>query len=339
MRVLITGHEGYIGSVLSEMLLDDDIEAVGCDSGFFALSLLGPAPRDLPRLARDIRDVRPEMLAGFDAVVHLAALSNDPLGNLDPKLTMEINEAATTHLARAARTAGVPRFLFSSSCSLYGGGAGLLDEGAPMRPVTAYGQSKVDAERGLATLNNEEFAVVSLRNATAYGFSPRLRSDIVVNDFVGMAVTTAEIVLESDGSPWRPLVHVRDISRAFLSLLRAPHDIVNGQAFNIVPPGENYRVSEMAQAVVAAVPGAQLRIGEGAGPDVRDYRVDGSKITEMIGDFTYEWTLQQGISELIDKFEEFGLTRADLKTKYRRLFTLDELMSGDRVDAELRWAS
>lgn len=340
MRVLITGHEGYIGSVLTEMLLDEGIEAVGCDPGFFATSLLGPAPREIPRLTRDVRDIRPEMLTGFDAVIHLAALSNDPLGNLDPALTKEINHSASVDLAVAAREVGVPRFLFSSSCSLYGGGgSGLLTETAPMRPVTAYGQSKVDAERGLATLNTDEFSVVSLRNATAYGFSPRLRSDIVVNDFVGMATTTGKIVLESDGSPWRPLVHVRDISRAFLAMLRAPHDTVNGQSFNIVPPGENYRVSEMAEAVVAAVPGAELQIGEGAGPDTRDYRVDGSKITSSLEWFSYEWTLEAGIAELVERFNEHRLGDGELKTRFRRLHVLGELISAEQVDHHLRWAS
>lgn len=335
MRVLVTGHTGYIGSILTELLLDEGMDVHGCDPGFFRDCVIGPAPRHVPNLAEDVRSVTPEQLAGFDAVIHLAALSNDPLGDLDPQLTLDINTDATVDLAVAARDAGVGRFLFSSSCSLYGGGGeALLDESSPMTPVTVYGESKVLAEQKLADIDSGEMAIVSLRNATAYGFSPRLRSDIVVNELVGMAVTQGSVVLKSDGSPWRPLVHARDISRAFVACLKAPTSLIAGQAFNVVPEGENYQVAEMAQAVVAAIPGTSLHIGSGAGPDVRNYRVDGSKITSTIG-FDYQHAMKDGIQEMAARFQEFGLTEEDLQTKFRRLVRLKELRDAGSVDDKL----
>lgn len=335
MRVLVTGHTGYIGSILTDLLLDEGMEVHGCDPGFFRDLVIGPAPRDIPNLAEDVRWLTSEKLAGFDAVIHLAALSNDPLGDLDPQLTLSINTDATVGLAKAAHDAGVGRFLFSSSCSLYGGGGDtLLDEDAPMTPVTPYGESKVMAERKLGELETGDMAIVSLRNATAYGFSPRLRSDIVVNELVGMAVTEGSVILRSDGSPWRPLVHARDISRAFIACLSAPSSQIAGEAFNVVPEGENYQVAEMAQAVVAAIPGTTLQIGSGAGPDVRNYRVDGSKITSAIG-FEYQHSMKDGIQEMAALFEEYGLSEEDLRTKFRRLVRLKELRDTGAIDDQL----
>lgn len=337
MRVLVTGHTGYIGSVLTDLLLDEGVEVHGCDPGFFRDCLIGPPPRDVPMLADDIRQLTPRLLDGFDAVVHLAALSNDPLGDLAPELTMAINSDATVELAKTAAAAGVERFLFSSSCSLYGGGGDdLLDETAPMNPVTVYGESKVRAEERLNVLNGAGTAIVSLRNATAYGFSPRLRSDIVVNELVGMATVTGRITLTSDGSPWRPLVHVRDISRAFIACLSAPVEDIEGHAFNVVPEGENYQVAEMAQAVAAAIPGTSLQIGSGAGPDVRNYRVDGSKVTSTLG-FEYRFSMKDGIDELAALYTEYGLTEDDLGRRFRRLARLRELFADNLVDKELRW--
>lgn len=338
MRVLVTGHKGYIGSVLTDLLLEQGFDVAGCDPGFFEDCVLGPYPRPVPNLADDVRRMTAATLDGFDAVVHLAALSNDPLGDLDPQLTLAVNTHATTQLAGVARDAGVDRFIFSSSCSLYGGGGDhLLDESAPMQPVTVYGESKVKAEAGLDSVATGDMAISSLRNATAYGFSPRLRSDIVVNDLVGMAATTGRVVLTSDGSPWRPLVHVRDIAAAFIACLRAPIDVIRGQAFNIVGEGENYRVADMAQAVVAAVPGSTLEIGTGAGPDVRNYRVDGSKFTAAVTGFGYQHSLGDGITEMSHLFAEYGLEEEHLRTRFRRLFRLRELLEAGTIDHNLNW--
>lgn len=337
MRILVTGHTGYIGSVLTDLLIEEGMEVHGCDPGFFKDRVIGPAPTEIPNLADDVRDLTPDALTGFDALIHLAALSNDPLGDLDPQLTLSINTDATVELAKVARDAGVGRFLFSSSCSLYGGGGDtLLDESAPMNPVTVYGESKVQAERRLGEIDEGDMAIVSLRNATAYGFSPRLRSDIVVNELVGMAITTGSVVLKSDGSPWRPLVHVRDISRAFIACLTAPVEQIDGEAFNVVPEGENYQVAEMAQAVVSAIPGTKLEIGSGAGPDVRNYQVDGSKITSSLG-FEYAFSMKDGIEEMAALFEGYGLTEDDLGRRFRRLARLNELSAENLVDNELRW--
>lgn len=339
MKVLVTGHAGYIGSILTDLLLDEGMEVYGCDPGFFRDCLIGPAPREIPVLTGDVRELTPTALTGLDAVIHLAALSNDPLGDIDPALTLSINTEATVELARAARDAGVQRFLFSSSCSLYGGGGdALLDESAPMTPVTPYGESKVRAEQELAEMDSGDMAIVSLRNATAYGFSPRLRSDIVVNELVGMAITTGSVVLKSDGSPWRPLVHVRDISRAFIACLAAPTEQIDGEAFNVVPEGENYQVAEMAQAVVAAIPGTTLQIGDGAGPDARNYRVDGSKITSRLG-FHYGYSLKDGIHEMAALFRQFELSEDDLANRFRRLIRLKDLIVSESVDGELRAVS
>nr|MDT0658343.1 NAD(P)-dependent oxidoreductase [Micromonospora sp. DSM 115978] len=339
MRVLVTGHLGYLGSVLTPMLRAAGHHVTGLDTGLYADCLLGPPPPDVPTLGLDLRDVLPEHLARFDAVCHLAALSNDPVGDLDPELTHEINYRATLRLARAARRAGVDRFLFSSSCSLYGAAGSIaLTETTDVAPLTAYGESKVNAELGLLSLADERFCPVLLRNATAYGFSPRLRADLVVNDLTAHALLTGEVKLLSDGSAWRPLAHVEDIAAAFLALLRAPRPVVHARAYNVGRTTDNHRVRDLADLVAALVPGSTVTIAGGAGPDRRDYRVDCERIQAEVPDFQPRWTVTAGIEELVRAYRRHGLTAADLAgDRYHRVRRVRGLRAAGRLDADLRW--
>src|SRR3989442_28675 len=282
MKVLVTGHKGYVGSVLVPMLRTADLDVVGLDSELFAECTFGDAPCDGPGLRMDVRDVRSSDLRGFDPVIHLAALSNDPLGDVNPACTYAINHRASVCLAELAKDAGVSRFLFASSCSLYGvAGQEMLREDAALNPITPYGESKVRAEQDLSTLADENFSPTFLRNATAYGVSPRLRVDLVVNNLVGFAHTSGEILIQSDGTPWRPLVHVEDICRAFLAVLHAPRALIHNQAFNVGRSEENYRIRQVADMVRDVVPGSVVKYAEGGGPDLRCYRVDCGKIARV----------------------------------------------------------
>lgn len=341
MRVLLTGHQGYLGTVLAPVLTSAGHRVTGLDSGLFADCVLGPAPADPPGLAVDVRDVTADQLAGFDAVVHLAALSNDPLGALAPELTHEINHRASTRLARLAKEAGVGRFLYASTCAVYGsqGGDELVGEEVPLKPVTPYAVSKVRVEDDLWRLADAAFSPTALRNATAFGFSPRLRADIVLNNLVGHALLTGIVRVLSDGTPWRPLVHAADIAAAVLAVLEAPRPAVHGQAFNVGTEANNRTVAQIAASVAAEVPGAEVVITGEAGPDPRSYRVDFSRLRAAVPDFAARWSIPAGAAELAAAYRAHGLTRHDFDTRFTRLARLAQRRELGAVGPDLRPSS
>lgn len=336
MRVLLTGHQGYLGTVMAPILRANAHEVVGLDAGFFADCVLGDLPGDPPGLTMDLRDVTVDQLRGFDAVIHLAALSNDPLGALAPEITYDINHHASVRLARLAKEAGVRRFLYASTCSVYGAaGADLVTEDAPLRPITPYAESKVRVEDDVAVLADSGFSPVFLRNATAFGFSPRLRADIVLNNLVGYATLTGEVKVLSDGTPWRPLVHARDIAWAFANCLTAPPAAIHCRAFNIGTEANNLTVADIARAVVEAVPGSTLNITGESGADPRSYRVDFSAARSAIG-FRALWTVQAGADELFQEYTARGLTYDDFFQKFTRLPHLERLRDSGLLDESMR---
>ncbi len=339
MRVLLTGYHGYIGSILAPMLARHGHQVIGLDSLLFEGCDFGDDEQVIPSIRRDIRDLTAGDLLGFDAVLHLAGLSNDPLGDLNPDCTYDINHSASVVLAGLAKLAGVSRFIHSSSCSLYGSaGDDFVDEDAEMHPVTPYGASKAWVERDVSMLADESFSPVFLRNATAYGVSPRLRADLVVNNLVGYAMTTGEVLMKSDGSPWRPLVHVEDIARAFVCALEAPREVVHNEAFNVGATEENYTIREVAEIVEAVVPGSRVRFAEGAGPDKRCYRVDCSKIQRYMPTYKTEWSVERGVKELYAAYQANALTlEAFESSRYLRIRRVRELLDSQQIDRELRW--
>ncbi len=337
MKVLVTGHEGYIGSVLVPLFQAAGHDVTGMDNGLFRGCDFEDPALDIPTLQVDIRDVEPDHLRGFDAVIHLAGISNDPLGDLNPRGTYDINHEASVLLAQAAKAAGVPRFLHSSSCSLYGAaGDAPIDETGKFNPVTPYGESKVFVERDVTPMADDTFSPTFLRNATAYGVSPRLRGDLVVNNLTGYAFTTGEVLLKSDGTPWRPLVHILDISRAFLTILEAPREKVHAQAFNIGATKENYQMIDVARIVADVVPNSKIEIAEGAGPDKRCYRVDCDRITRVLG-FECEWTVRKGVEELYAAYKNHGLTLEEFESgRYLRIRHVRSLIESGRLSTDLR---
>lgn len=337
MRILVTGHKGYIGTRMVPLLLNEGFKVVGLDSDLFEQANYGAPPIEIPEMRKDIRDVEIGDVEGFDAVMHLAGLSNDPLGDLNPQLTYAINHLATVRLAELAKIAGVERFIFSSSCSTYGAaGDEPIDETAPFNPVTPYGESKVLAERDLARLADDNFSPTYLRNATAYGFSPRLRFDLVLNNLTAWATTTGLVYLKSDGTPWRPIVHIEDIARAFVAAVKAPREKVHNEAFNVGRTDQNFRVREIAEIVADVVPDCKVEFSSTAGPDKRTYRVNCDKIREVLPDFEPQWTVRKGAVELYNAYKRVGLHPEDFEgPRYRRLAHLCALMADGSVDLNL----
>ena len=338
MKILLTGSRGYIGTVMAPFLVQAGHEVTGIDTDLYRRSTFGPWRESVHTMVKDLRRLEAKDLRGFDAVVHLAALSNDPLGDLNPQLTYDINHLASVRLAALAKEAGVQRFVFASSCSNYGAaGDAPVNEESELNPVTAYGESKVRVERDVSKLADDRFSPTFLRCATAYGVSPRLRFDIVLNNLVAWAFTSGKVMLKSDGSPWRPIVHIEDISRAFLAALSVPRERVHAQAFNVGKNDQNYRIRDIAQIVKETVPGCEIAFADDAGPDKRNYRVDFAKLGDTFPRLALAHTVADGVAELVAAFHREGLNDADLSgSRYIRLAQIRRLLDGGELDAMLR---
>jgi nucleoside-diphosphate-sugar epimerase len=339
MRVLMTGHTGYIGMVMAPFLEKAGHEVVGLDTDLFEACTFGEQPKPFPMLRKDLRDVTAADVKGFDAIIHLAGLSNDPLGNLNPNLTYDINHHASVKLAEAAKQAGVSRYLFSSSCSTYGAaGDTPLDESAEFNPVTAYATSKVLVEAEVSKMASDEFSPVFLRNATAYGASPRLRFDLVLNNLVAWAMCTGKVLMKSDGSPWRPLIHIEDISRAFLAALEDPREQVHNQAVNVGRNDQNYQIRDIAKVVEQTVPNCRIEFSGGAEPDKRNYRVNFDKIQKVLPAFKPVWDIPKGAVELYKAYQNVDLRVEDFEgVRYKRIDHIKSLIASGRLDTSLRW--
>lgn len=341
MRVLVTGHNGYVGTVLVPMLLKSGHDVVGLDTNLYQAATFGDeaAADAVPAINKDVRDVTHADIDGFDAILHLAGLSNDPLGDLNPELTYEINHQASVRLAEIGKELGVERYIFSSSCSNYGAGVDdWLTEESAFNPVTPYGRSKVMVEQDVAKLADDNFSPTFLRSSTAYGVSPRLRFDLVINNLTAWAYTTGLVYLKSDGTPWRPVVHIEDMALAFVAALNAPRELIHNEAFNVGRPEENYRIRELAEIVAEVVPNSRVEFAEGASADKRNYRVDSSKIARTLPEFKPQWTARKGAQELYEAYQRVGLQLEEFEgPRYRRIDHIKMLMSEGRLDDRLRW--
>lgn len=342
MRVALTGHLGYVGTVLAPMLVTAGHDVVGIDTDLYRSSNFGEVtPGEVPTLAKDIRDLTEADLDGFDAILHLAGLSNDPLGDLDASLTDEINHRASVRLAELGRSVGVQRYIFSSSCSNYGAGVDdELTEESAFNPVTPYGRSKVDVEAEVSGMATDDFSPTFLRSATAYGVSARLRFDLVINNLTAWAFCTGGVRLKSDGSPWRPVVHIEDMSRAFLAALEAPRDVVHNEAFNVGRTSENYQMRDLAEIVESEIDGSSITFSDEAGPDKRNYKVNFDKIADRLPAFRPQWTAREGVIELRKAYEQVGLALDEFEgPRYRRIDHVRSLMGSGRLGADLRWVT
>lgn len=341
MRVLVTGHKGYIGTCLVPMLLAEGFDVAGLDSDLFRECTFDGEIAKIPETIKDVRDVTEKDVAGFDAIIHLAGLSNDPLGDYDSSLTDEINHKASVRIAELARKAGVKRFVFASSCSNYGAaGDNFLREDAAFNPVTPYGVSKVNVEKAVGPLANDRFSPTFLRASTAYGLTPRIRFDLVINNLTAWAFTTGRVYLKSDGTPWRPLVHVEDICRAYIATLKAPVELVHNKAFNVGQTTENYRISEVARIVESIVPNCKVEFAPDAGPDKRCYRVDCNYIANTLHDFKPQWTVRRGVIQLYEAFKRVGLKLEDFEgERFKRISHVKKLVDSGLLDQRLKWRS
>lgn len=339
MKVLVTGHKGYIGTCLVPMLLAEGFDVAGLDSDLFRECTFDGEIASIPETIKDVRNVTEADVEGFDAIIHLAGLSNDPLGDYDSSLTDEINHKASVRIAELAKKVGVRRFVFASSCSNYGAaGDNFLSEDAAFNPVTPYGISKVDVERAVGPLANEHFSPTFLRASTAYGMSPRIRFDLVINNLTAWAFTTGRVYLKSDGTPWRPLVHVEDICRAYIATIKAPVELVHNKAFNVGSTTENYRISELAKIVESVVPGCRVEFAPDAGPDKRCYRVDCNYIARTLHDFKPQWTARRGVEQLYEAFKRVGLTLDDFEgERFKRIAHIKKLVRTGSLDERLQW--
>jgi nucleoside-diphosphate-sugar epimerase len=340
-KILVTGHNGYIGSIMAPHLVQAGYDVVGLDTKYFGECTLTSDSGSIPEVRKDIRDLMPADLAGIDAVIHLAALSNDPIGNLNDGWTEDINFKASIKLADLAKAAGVRRFLFSSSCIMYGSAtADLVTEDSPLDPKTEYARSKVKAEASLRELATDSFSPVYLRNGTVYGISPRMRFDTVFNDLVAQAVTTGKVVVYSDGKPWRPVVHVQDVARSFQAVLEAPVEAIHNQAFNNGADALNHRIIELAEIAVQTLPESRLEVERRASADQRTYKADFGKFARTFPDFEFTWHPVEGAKELYRAFKSVGLRHEHFVDKrFTRLKWLRYLLEAGRLDQSLRWQS
>lgn len=343
MKIFVTGTDGYIGALLASKLIQDGHEVTGFDTGYYRRGWLFNDPsryKCIPKtICGDVRQVTAEMLEGMDAVVHLAELSNDPLGESNREVTLDINHQGSVRIANAAREAGVPRFIYTSSCSVYGiAETDVVSEESPVNPQTAYAECKVLVERDVGAMTSDDFTTVFLRNATAYGASPRMRFDIVLNNLCGFAWTTGKIVMTSDGTPWRPIVHIDDICTAIRCCLSAPKESISGKVFNVGSNQENYRVREIAETVKNVFPDCELTFGDSGG-DNRSYRVNFDKIHSELPGFSCSWTALKGAQELRQMFERIQMTVEEFEAPpYTRLKCLNQLRQTHQIDDNGYWA-